>query len=141
MGLFARIPNSVGEKTEKTVIAKGTRIVGRLELDALLLIDGVVEGELDSTSEVSIGTNGYFKGEMRARQVIVSGRTEGTVTCDKLEILNNGSVTGTAEVRELTIEPGGKFFGQSREAAVPLLESPQTIKSRRAEPELKPGQD
>lgn len=140
MGLFARIPNSVGEKTDKTVIAKGTRIVGRLEMEALLLIDGEVEGELVSSSEVSIGMNGHFKGELAAKQVIVSGRTEGTITCDKLEILSNGSVTGTAEVRELTVEPGGKFFGQSREAAAPQPESAQTIKPNRLKPELKPDQ-
>lgn len=117
MGLFDRIPNTVGEKTDKTVIAKGTRIVGKLDLAVLLLIDGEVEGEVVSSSDISIGGNGHVKGDLRAKKVIVSGKAEGTIACDRLEILASGIVTGTAEVRDMTIEPGGRFFGQSREAA------------------------
>jgi cytoskeletal protein CcmA (bactofilin family) len=116
MGLFDRIPNTVGEKTDKTVIAKGTRIVGKLDLSVLLLIDGEVEGEVVSASDISIGTNGHVKGDLRAKKIIVSGKAEGTLNCERLEILASGVVTGTAEVRDMTIEPGGRFFGQSREA-------------------------
>ena len=64
----------------------------------------------------------------RERKVIVSGKAEGSITCERLEILSSGMVTATAEVRDMTIEPGGRFFGQSREAAaaaepVPLARS------------------
>jgi cytoskeletal protein CcmA (bactofilin family) len=135
MGIFDRIPNTVGEKTDKTVIAKGTRIVGRLDLEVLLLIDGEVEGEIVSASDVSVGTNGHFKGDLRAKKVIVSGKAEGTVACERLEILSSGTVTGTAEVRDMTIEPGGRFFGQSREAATPKATETGNIKSNRAKPE------
>ncbi len=132
MGLFERIPNAVGEKTDKTVIAKGTRIVGKLDLKALLLIDGEVEGEIASESEVSVGANGHFKGDLSARKVIVSGRLEGTVHCERLEILSQGTVSGTAEVREMTIEPGGRFFGESREAAAPASGEVVTLKPNRS---------
>jgi cytoskeletal protein CcmA (bactofilin family) len=131
MGLFDRIPNTVGEKTDKTVIAKGTRIVGKLDLDVLILVDGEVEGDLNSSSDVSVGTNGHFKGNMHAKKVIVSGRLEGTINCDRLEILSSGTVTGTAEVRDMTIEPGGRFFGESREAAAPATGEVVTLKSAR----------
>jgi len=132
MGLFERIPNAVGEKTDKTVIAKGTRIVGKLDLKALLLIDGEVEGEIASESEVSVGANGHFKGDLSACKVIVSGRLEGTVRCERLEILSQGTVSGTAEVREMTIEPGGRFFGESREAAAPASGEVVTLKPNRS---------
>ncbi len=132
MGIFERIPNSMGEKTDKTVIAKGTRIVGKIDLQVLLLIDGEVEGELTSESDVSIGTNGHFKGDLQARKVIVSGRLEGTVHCERLEILSQGTVTGTAEVRDMTIEPGGRFFGESREASAPASGEVVTLKPNRS---------
>jgi cytoskeletal protein CcmA (bactofilin family) len=136
MGLFDRIPNTVGERTDKTVIAKGTRIVGRLDLEVLLMIDGDVEGEIVSSSDVSVGNNGHFKGELRARKVIVSGKAEGSISCERLEILSSGTVTATAEVRDMTIEPGGRFFGQSREAAQPAPgEKAQVTKSNRGKPD------
>lgn len=139
MGLFDRIPNTVGEKTDKTVIAKGTRMVGRFDLEVLLLVDGEVEGELLSSADVSIGNNGHFKGQLRAKKVIVSGKAEGTITCERLEILSSGIVTGTAEVRDMTIEPGGRFFGESREAGTPKAEAGQAIKSNRGKPESTPA--
>jgi cytoskeletal protein CcmA (bactofilin family) len=135
MGLFDRIPNTVGERTDKTVIAKGTRIVGRFDLEVLLMIDGDVEGEIVSSSDVSVGNNGHFKGELRARKVIVSGKAEGTITCERLEILSSGTVTATAEVRDMTIEPGGRFFGQSREAAATPTDKSQAIKANRGTPD------
>lgn len=116
MGFFGGLPAAVGEKAEKTVIARGTRITGQIHTDALLLIDGLVEGDLTSTTEVSVGANGQFKGNITSSHLIVNGHLEGTVRCDKLEILKNGLVKGEVSLKEFTIEPGGRFFGQSREA-------------------------
>jgi cytoskeletal protein CcmA (bactofilin family) len=116
MGIFGGLPTAVGQKTEKTVIAKGTLIRGEMETEALLLLDGTWEGEIRSTTEVSIGANGQFKGQLSAKRVIINGKLEGTVHCDKLEILKNGLVEGEVQLREFTIEPGGRFFGQSRQA-------------------------
>ncbi len=116
MGIFGGLSSSVGERTEKTVIAKGTRIKGELDTDALLLIDGEWEGEIRSSTEVSIGSNGHFKGVLSAKRLIVNGKLEGSVCCDKLEVLKNGLVEGEVQLKEFTIEPGGRFFGQSRQA-------------------------
>lgn len=116
MGIFGSLPSAVSEKAEKTVIAKGTRITGQVNTDALLLIDGNVDGDVHSTTEVSIGANGHFKGNIQACHLIVNGHLEGTVRCDKMEILKNGLVKGEVNLKEFTIEPGGRFFGESREA-------------------------
>ncbi len=116
MGLFGGIPAAVGEKAEKTVIARGTRITGQIHTDALLLIDGIVEGDIVSSTEVSIGNNGRFKGTVTANHLTVNGSLEGQVRCDKLEILKSGLVKGDITIKDLTIEPGGCFYGQSHEA-------------------------
>lgn len=117
MGIFSSLPASVGEKTDKTVIAKGTRITGAIHTDALLMIDGSMEGEIQSSSDVSIGLNGRYSGKLSAKHVLVSGQVDGDIRCDRLEVLKSGVVNGDVLVRELTIEAGGRFFGQSREAA------------------------
>ncbi len=116
MGIFNSLPHSVGERTDKTVIAKGTRIAGAIHTDVLLMIDGAVEGEIHSSTDVSVGIHGCFVGNLHAKHVLVSGQTEGNITCDKLEILKSGVVNGDVVLKEITIESGGRFFGQSREA-------------------------
>ena len=119
MGIFNSLPSSVSEKADKTVIAKGTHITGTIDTDALLMIDGNIEGEVQSTSDVSVGLNGRFIGQMNAKHILVSGSVEGDLECDRLEVLRSGVVNGNVVVRELTIEQGGRFFGQSREAGKP----------------------
>lgn len=113
MGIFGGLSSAVGEKTEKTVIAKEARLKGDLETDALLLIDGQWMGEIRSTTEVSIGANGHFIGNLWAKHLVVNGQIEGSVHCDKLEILKNGRVEGEVYLKEFVIEAGGHFYGQS----------------------------
>lgn len=119
MGIFNSLPSSVSEKTDKTVIAKGTHITGTIYTDALLMIDGHIEGEVQSTSDVSVGLNGRFTGQMNAKHILVSGSVDGDLECERLAVLKSGVVNGNMVVRELTIEQGGRFFGQSREAGRP----------------------
>lgn len=126
MGIFNSLPAAVSEKADKTVIAKGTRFSGTIHSDALLMIDGHVEGEVISSSDVSVGNNGHFIGQMRAKRILVSGQVEGDLESERLEVLKSGLVNGNLVVQELTIEPGGRFFGQSREANKPAGEKSAT---------------
>lgn len=116
MGIFGGLSTPLGEKVDKTVIAKGTRVTGVIHTDILLMIDGEMEGEVHSSSNVSVSVNGAYHGKISAKHITVSGRMEGDIRCERLEILKNGVVNGEAVVRELTVEPGGRFFGQSSEA-------------------------
>lgn len=77
-------------------------------------IDGSVEGEIESTSDVSIGSAGSFDGNIHARHVVVSGYLHGKIECERLEIVASGKVFGEVHSEEFVIEPGGQFIGESR---------------------------
>ena len=72
-----------------------------------------MSGKLSSTCNISIGVNGEFDGEILARKVVVSGRVEGSIDAERLEIVSTGKVRGEIHVTELVIEPGGQFSGSS----------------------------
>lgn len=76
-------------------------------------IDGRVEGEIESKADVALGEQGHFKGNIRARNIFVSGRLEGRVIAERLEIVAGGAVEGEIEIGDLVIEPGGRFNGSS----------------------------
>jgi len=63
---------------------------------------------------VTIGKNGKLEGNIRAKQVVVSGQFGGSITCDRLEIVSQGRVIGEVETAQLVIEAGGQFSGASR---------------------------
>lgn len=73
-----------------------------------------MQGTLRSSLNVSIGCHGEFDGEIEAKKVMISGRVNGTIDAERLEIVSTGRVTGEINVTELVIEPGGQFSGVSQ---------------------------
>ena len=96
-----------------TIISKGASIKGDLELSAKFHVEGLIEGNINSTNEVSIGKDGMIKGDLKSSKLIVNGVFEGTADCDVIEILDGGMVRGDIQIKNITIENGGCFAGTS----------------------------
>ncbi len=60
-----------------------------------------------------IGSEGRTEGRIKACHVIVSGRLNGSIETERLEIIAGGSVEGEVRTVDLVIEPGGRFNGSS----------------------------
>ncbi len=115
MGLFGNKSKPAKRRTGgTTIIAAGTTLTGELAPEGNVHIDGRIEGHIDSASDVSIGAEGSFEGEIRAHRMVVSGYAHGRIECDSLEIVNKGRVLGEVSSRSFVIEPGGQFVGESR---------------------------
>ena len=78
-----------------------------------MYIDGVLEGNINSTKEVNIGKNGHVKGSVVTDRLIVQGFIEGTVDAERVEIKAAGHVSGEIKSGELVIEAKGIFEGNS----------------------------
>jgi cytoskeletal protein CcmA (bactofilin family) len=107
-----------------TIVAAGSKFRGELILESALHIDGVVDGTIESSGDVSIGGSGSFEGTLSAHHVVISGYLHGKVDCERLEIVASGKVFGEVNSQEFVIEPGGQFIGESRirhEGPVPAL--------------------
>jgi cytoskeletal protein CcmA (bactofilin family) len=77
-----------------------------------LRVEGVVEGTIHSTGEVSIAPGGLVKGTILAKHLVVTGRAEGTMKIsDCLEIHGTGYVEGDVEVGSLVVDEGGILQG------------------------------
>ncbi len=75
-------------------------------------VEGVVEGTIHSTGEVSIAPGGLVKGTIFAKHLIVTGRAEGIMKItDCLEIHGTGYVEGDVEVGSLVVDEGGTLQG------------------------------
>ena len=114
MGIIGRNSEQDSSRGGTTVIAAGTSLVGDLTLNDSLHVDGNMQGDVTSNSDVSIGRNGQFDGNIQAKHVVVSGNFKGGINCDRLEIVADGRVTGDLETEELVIEAGARFSGASR---------------------------
>lgn len=102
------------DTSETTVIAKGTKLTGKLDIECKLHVDGEVEGSIHSSNVVIIGTSGVIKGEIFAERLLISGEVVGNCDCQNIEILAGGKIVGDIISSNLIIESQGYFEGNSK---------------------------
>lgn len=98
-----RLPNIIGQ---------GTKIVGDIETNGDLRVDGVIEGNIQSKGKVVLGTSGMIKGTIKCVSAEISGQFDGKLETTELLSLRGTSVfKGEMTINKLSIEPGAIFNG------------------------------
>ncbi len=105
---------SSSNSTGTTIIANGTKIDGKIEIECNLHIDGQFEGTIKSRKIVTIGKSGVVTGEVIADKLIVSGCFTGNVDAGVVDVLPDGKLFGKILADEFVIERGGFFEGESK---------------------------
>ncbi len=87
-------------------------IKGEIRSDEELLVDGEVEGTVESRSLLTIGANGKLKANVKAREVIIFGAVRGNIEAtDKLAIRDQGQLIGDIKTAGISIDDGAYFKG------------------------------
>ena len=98
-----KLPNMIGQ---------GTKIVGDVETNGDIRIDGHIEGNVNSKGKVVIGSNGMIKGEVICSNAELAGSLNGKINVSELLSLKASSkVNGDIKTGKLNIEPGAIFSG------------------------------
>ncbi len=101
--LESKLPNMIGP---------GTKIIGDINTNGDIRIDGQIEGNINSKGKVVIGTNGNVKGEIYCTNAEISGLLTGKVSATELLCLKaNSKFNGEIVAGKLSIEPGAMFTG------------------------------
>jgi cytoskeletal protein CcmA (bactofilin family) len=115
-----------------------TSFKGMLKSSRSVGIDGQFEGEIQSEGDIVVGREAEVKANIKAGNVIISGRVIGNIECSSLEIQQSGRVIGNITAQSLLIAMGAVFRGQSlmgsdtdAELPEPFAEQVQTSTSRR----------
>jgi|TARA_B110000090_G_C13357334_1_gene437130 cytoskeletal protein CcmA (bactofilin family) len=113
MGLFKDQHVKTNNNTTTTIITKGSKIIGDVEINGNLHLDGIISGKITCTNNIVIGKTGIFDGEIVSKQLFLSGKFEGRCYAKHVEILAEGQYSGFVYTDELVIAQGGHFFGES----------------------------
>lgn len=96
-------------------IAEGTELAGTLTVKGGIRIDGRVKGDIHSDSVVFLGESARINANIHAKAVISCGKITGDIaSAQQVEISNPGSIKGSIETRELTLERGVFFDGSCK---------------------------
>ncbi|MEM7372870.1 MAG: polymer-forming cytoskeletal protein [Bacteroidota bacterium] len=122
---------SKGE-VRRNVISEGTVVVGNINAEGDLRVEGKVIGTLVCNSKLIISGAGYIEGNVDARVATVEGEIKGNVvTRELLTIDKTGKIFGDIFTQKLVVQMGAIFTGSSKmaEAAKDMLtKQPQRAK-------------
>ena len=102
-------------QTAGGLLSGGVSINGTVKFKNALLIDGQVEGAIDSTGELTVGQNAKIRGEVRARSVKVRGTVEGNIfASERCELQAGCTLRGDIEAPRLVVDENATFLGSAK---------------------------
>ncbi|TDU73167.1 cytoskeletal protein CcmA (bactofilin family) [Prosthecobacter fusiformis] len=130
-----RASNSYNMTSSKNVLANDVEIKGSIKFSHDLIIDGKIEGEVQSDGSLTVGENALIKGEIKTRSVIIFGKVEGNITVlERCELKSNAILVGDIEAGTLSIEEGATFMGASKVGRKPEPAKPAPLGGNRPAP-------
>jgi cytoskeletal protein CcmA (bactofilin family) len=104
----------MAEHTGKDVLSSDVEIKGSIKFQKELLIDGKVEGEINSDGVLTIGENADIRGEIKTKSITVYGKVQGNITVgERCELKSRCTLQGDLKAARLVIEEGATFIGKS----------------------------
>lgn len=101
---------STGE--ERTFIGKGVLIKGEVIAEEDMIIEGRVEGKIETKRSLIVGKNGNIEAEIKANEVKIMGKVTGDVyTTTRIEIVPTGVIFGNITSPRVSISEGAIFKG------------------------------
>jgi cytoskeletal protein CcmA (bactofilin family) len=98
---------------QTNVLAQGIEIIGTIQFQNDMIIDGMVEGEIRSEKgKVTIGENAKIKGDVRAGDVKMFGQVEGSIHSTRCELKANSKLLGDITTKSLKMEEGALLSGK-----------------------------
>jgi cytoskeletal protein CcmA (bactofilin family) len=95
------------------VIGQRATFNGQLRCDASIRLDGTVEGgAIETPGNVLISETARVMADIKAKSVSVAGAYKGTITADRVELLEGGRIWGIIKVRSFLLDEGAHFDGE-----------------------------
>ena len=116
-------PSAVPGQSSRTVmptqsgalLSRGVSIKGSVKFLNELLIDGDVEGTIESTGRLTIGEHACIRGEIRTKSVEVQGTVEGNIfVTERCELHAGCTLRGDIEAPRLVVNDNVTFLGMAK---------------------------
>ena len=128
----------MAEPTGKDVLSKDVEIKGSIKFQKELMIDGKVEGEINSDGVLTIGENADIRGEIKTKSITVFGKVHGNITvAERCELKSRCTLQGDLKAARLVIEEGATFIGKSEvTSGASLTGNSQAAKAAHTRPDV-----
>ena len=114
------------EGVMNTIIGKGTKIEGQMEVAQSIRIDGTFKGSINAADTLIVGATGELNDvSVKAKNAIIGGRIKGNIIAsNKVTLESSSNLEGDLTAKLLVIEEGALFSGNCRSGD---KSEPQTV--------------
>jgi cytoskeletal protein CcmA (bactofilin family) len=124
-------PNPMADHGGKDILSSDVEIKGSIKFQKELLIDGKVEGDINSDGVLTVGENAEIRGEIKTKSISVYGKVHGNITvAERCELKSKCVLQGDLKAARLVIEEGATFIGKSEvtTGAVKAASRPEVVR-------------
>jgi cytoskeletal protein CcmA (bactofilin family) len=98
---------------EETVIAQGVRMEGDFVSQGDVLIEGEVNGNVQTASDLRVGNAAKIRADVTAKNAVVGGEIRGNILiAGRLEILETAKIIGDVTASILSVGAGAQLNGK-----------------------------
>lgn len=95
-----------------SMIASDLKVVGDLETDGVVKIEGQVDGTIRAATQVLVSQGALINGDIHTKEAIVGGEVKGVVHADeRVEIQTTAVVNGDIVTKRIVVLEGGRVNG------------------------------
>lgn len=99
---------------EVSILSSGVKIEGKLYSEGNVRIDGTIIGDVTVNGNLTLGDTSDINGELKAKNITMSGKVDGKVIAsEKLILESKSKLKGDLFARILVIQEGALFDGTS----------------------------
>ncbi len=103
-----------GDSDDITIISNGVKIEGKVSSNGSIRLDGVINGDIISEGNVTIGDQGEVYGKVNGQSITIGGKVEGLINAkEKLMLESKADLKGDVFTKILVVEAGARFDGKS----------------------------
>lgn len=98
---------------DATVIARGVKLQGDFTSQGDVVIDGEVQGHVETAGQLTVGGEAKLKADVAAGDAMIAGTVEGTLTVKRrLELKSTARILGDVTCETASIEAGAALDGK-----------------------------
>ena len=107
--------SNVQEGRLNSILGKGCKFKGTIEVEGTLRIDSEFEGVVNCPDTLVVGKTGVVKAEINVKNAIIGGKVVGNINAtNKIELQSGSHIEGDIQTHRLVIDEGVFFEGSCK---------------------------
>ncbi len=105
--------SAVGKEPGLSIVAVGMRVVGELDTNGVVKVEGTVQGSIRAERQVLVAKGGLVEGDIFTREALIGGEVKGGIFADeRVEVQASSAIEGDITTQRIVVQEGGEVNGR-----------------------------